>query len=158
MAVFTRCRLVCASWTITTRAAWETHPLFHSGACWELSAHFSVAHLLWRDGAALLDSASWWQEAHRGGRTGSSPVYMDSNEGFPSVNNNMRGTKDVPFLLKALEVLRNRKKREGRRCIKQGILKAVLQEEQGKSFSGCSCYFQAIKGPLWVCITLLCVC
>lgn len=35
---------------------------------------------------------------------------MDSNEGLPSVNNNMRGTKDVPFLLKALEVLRNRKK------------------------------------------------
>lgn len=35
---------------------------------------------------------------------------MDSNEGLPSVNNNMRGTKDVPFLLKALEVLETEKK------------------------------------------------
>lgn len=32
------------------------------------------------------------------GRTGSCWVYSDCNEGFPSVNNNTRGTKVTPVL------------------------------------------------------------
>lgn len=62
-------------------------------------------------------------------------MYIGSNEGFPSVNNNMRGTKDVPVLLKILKVLRNRKG-EIRGSIKQGISSAVQHVEQGKVLVG----------------------
>lgn len=56
---------------------------------------------------------------------------IGSNEGFPPVNNNMRGTEDLPVLFKIVKVFINRKMEI--RCTKHDI-QAVRQVE---SFSGC---------------------
>lgn len=79
-------------------------------------------------------------------------MYISSNEGFPSVNNNnMRGTEDVPVLLKTLlGVYKQEKSEKTRRlgCAASGTRKSSL-------VGVCGC-LQA-TGPLCVCITPLCV-
>lgn len=86
------------------------------------TAHLVSSEVGWKNGAALV----WLGQLMTGsvqGRTGSCWVYMASNQGFPTVNNNMRETEAMSVLFK--KVFRNKKIR----------LKSIFQQqvERGKA-------------------------